>query len=94
MRNLGCDGENMSTVKFLKAGIYNIHENIIFWTKNRQDAQRKTVFHNNDYSSIWSIPSDYFKEHFKYDRESKRYETRKTYKDIEQYLTVIDHRSK
>lgn len=84
----------MSNVKFLKAGQYSIHENIIFWTKNRQDAKRKTVFHNNDYSSIWSLPEKFFKENFKYDRETMRYETRLTYKDIKPFLAVINHSEK
>lgn len=84
----------MSNVKFLKAGQHSVHENIIFWTKNRQDAKRKTVFHNNDFSSVWSLPEKFFKANFKYDHQSKRYETRLTYQAIKPYLTVIDHLEK
>ena len=82
----------MSRVQFLKAGKHPSNERVFFTTNSRQAAKGTTVFHRNRYSSIWSIPRDFFRAHFTYCPQSGIYRNVLTYADIEQFLVdVIDH---
>lgn len=81
-------------VNFLKAGTYPDYEQVIFFSAHRQAAKRKTIFHNNDKSSVYRLPNWFFKEYFTYDRSAGIYRTKLLYKEVKQYLTVIDHRIK
>lgn len=81
-------------VYFLKAGTYQDYEGVIFFSKHRQDAVRSGVYHNNDKTSIYKIPKGFYKTHFTFNRKTGFYENSLMYKDIKQFLTVIDHRVK
>lgn len=81
-------------ISFLKAGTYQDYENVIFFSKHRQAAKLKGVYHNNDKTSIYKIPKDFYKTHFTFNSKTGFYENSLTYKDIKQFLTIIDHTKK
>jgi hypothetical protein len=82
----------MRKVKFLKPGAYMDWEKVYFTSKHRKDATRKTIFHNNDKTSIYTLPGEFFKTHFKYNYAIGKYETKLKYGEIAQFCEVLDHR--
>jgi hypothetical protein len=84
----------MRTVNFLKAGRYTggmRTERVFFTSNSRRNAKGSTVFHRNEYSSLWRIPLETFRANFCYEASTGIYRTLLTYADIEPYLETISH---
>lgn len=80
----------MTTVNFLIAGQWHDLDNVHLTTRDRRNATG-TIFHNNKYSSVYRIPVEFFKEHFKYERKTNIYRTTLKYGDIKQFREVLTH---
>ena len=79
-------------VKFLSAGkfISNSTERVFLTSKNRK-AAKGTIMHNNDYSTVWSFPNDFFRANFLYEPSTGIYRTNLRYYEIEKYSEIIEH---
>ena len=74
----------MKKIKFLKAGKHDHYSrfDLFLTSENRRKAAKGTVFHRNDYSTVYSFPEDYFRENFKYEHGSGIYRTSLRHCDI------------
>jgi len=85
----------MRTVQFLKPGREIPNDPVFLTSRHREHArlarQRHTIYHRNDWSTIWTIPVEVMKEHFHYDRSSGIYRTDLKYKDIACYMEELRH---
>jgi hypothetical protein len=63
---------------------------VFFQCRQRHYKTNFTIFHNNDYSTFWRIPENFFKQNFKYNPQNHTYDNlnKLTYRDIQQYSTV------
>ncbi len=80
----------MKTIQFAFAGVVHENEQIFLVSKMRTTSHNKTIFHRNKYNSEVSLPLEFFKLHFKFDRFSGIYRTKLKYGDIKQFLKVYD----
>lgn len=75
----------MKTVYFLKAGQHNKFSNETFYitSKHRKKSLKSiVVYHNNDYSTIYKFPIEFFRENFKFNYKTHRYTTQLLNKNI------------
>jgi len=85
----------MRTVNFLKAGRFDRpSERAFLTTHNRQSARGTTVFHRNQYSTVWRIPVPVYRANFRWEPQMGIYRTDLTYGDLAQYAETIDHEQK
>ena len=82
----------MKYVTFLKAGDFSkVGSELVFLQSRNRVYRHDTIFHRNDHSTIFRIPSGVFKEHFKYERSSGIYRTALKYKDLTKYTEIVKH---
>lgn len=63
----------MANVIFEKAGKLNDKEDVFLMSRQRKYKHDQTIFHNNDYHTLVTIPLLFFKQHFKYDHKTRTY---------------------
>lgn len=85
----------MRYVEFLKAGRVRDDDRVFLTTHGRTMADRArtqhTIYHRNDWSTIWRIPVPFYRQHFTYERQSGIYRTDLRYRDLVEFRTEIKH---
>jgi hypothetical protein len=87
----------MKTVLFLVAGNKTAESelnNEVFLQSNnrRYDMKDPFIYHRNDFTTFYYIPMEFYKDNFKYERQSGIYRNDLTYSDLLPYAEIIDHR--
>jgi hypothetical protein len=64
----------------------------VLLTNRHRCNLNSSVFHNNNYTTVLKLPLDYFKRHFKYEKQSGIYMNNLSWNDIpSEYLETICH---
>lgn len=83
-------------VQFLLAGRRQPSERVFFTSDHRRMADlahsQHTIYHRNDWTSLYTIPVNFFRAHFQYDRSAGIYRTDLRYQDVLEYLEEIHHK--
>lgn len=81
----------MKTIYFRKAGLIPTNLDNFFLTSKHRVKVNSTIFHNNDYSTEYRFPVEFFKRHFVYNRSTGIYKTNLCNKDVARFSNVIKH---